>query len=626
MKTIYQHDNDLLNLEFPAIRDILLLLVNFNMLIIVYHFSIRVKFMHNHQDFFLNPTHPTQKLYEALRSFYVGRLSASDVAQKFGWSTNYFNKLRTQFHQALLSNDPPEFFVKKTSGPTPLKVEESVKERIIALRKNAYSIQDIQAVLQAQGLELSLRQIHNVLTTSGFPRLPKRTRREKQRMQLPHTIQPQKVRPLELNAHSCQQMTTRYGGLFFFLPFITQLNLLSIVQQAQYPATQQLSAHHYILSLLFLKLLDKERLSHIDDVNLDAGAGLFAGLNGLPKSSAISSYSYTTDRQMNRSFLKGLYQSVQAFSPYSGDITLDFTAIPHWGDQSVLERNWNGSRGKALKSVLALVALDPDTGFMPYGNAEISHKSKNDALFQFVDFWRDASSQPLKCLIFDAKFTTYENLSRLNHDGIKFITLRRRGKKLIQHANELLKNRWNTVHLDTLSRKYRNVNVHESQMTLKGYDGTLRQLIVTGHGRQTPAFIITNDFRFTQKTIITKYARRWLVEKSISEQIHFFHLNLLSSSIVMKVDLDLTMTIAAHTLYRLMAKTLSGFEQAESKTIFRRFIDTTADIDIDYPNIHVKVLKKAHYPILFEEDLFQRAHSIPWLNNARLKFSMKNST
>jgi hypothetical protein len=582
--------------------------------------------MHDHQDFFVNPTNPTHKLYEALRAFYVDRLSSPDVAQKFGWSTNYFDKLRTQFHHALLSETPPQFFVEKTSGPTPLKLEETVKHQIIALRKKAYSILDIHAVLQAQGIHLSLRQIHKVLTTHGFPRLPKRTRQEKRRMQLPHTITPPKVTPLDLNACPRRQVTTRYGGLFFFLPFIRKLNLSSILQQAQYPATQQLSSHHHVFSLLFLKLLDKERLYHIDDVNLDAGAGLFAGLNRLPSSSTISSYSYTTDRHMNQRCLTGVYHAIQALYPYSGDITLDFTAIPHWGDHSVLERNWNGSRGRALKSVLALVALDPETGFLPYGNADISHNTKNDAIFQFVDFWKATSPQPLKCLIFDAKFTTYENLSRLNHDGVKFITLRRRGTKIVQQANELPANKWNPVHLDARSRKYQTVKVHEAQMTLKGYDGTLRQVIVTDHGRQQPAFLITNDFRATQKTIVTKYARRTLVEKSINEQIHFFHLNLLSSSIVIKVDLDLTITLVAHTLYRMLAKTLSGFEQAEAKTIFRRFIDTTADIDINYPTIHVKVLKKAHYPILFEEELFQQSHVIPWLNNAKLTFSMKNST
>jgi hypothetical protein len=116
MKTIYQHNGDLLYLEFPAIRDILFLLFNFNILIIVYHFYIRVNSMHDHQDFFLTPANPTQKLYEALRALYVGRLSAPDVAQKFGWSTSYFNKLRTQFHQALLSNDPLNFLWENLQG------------------------------------------------------------------------------------------------------------------------------------------------------------------------------------------------------------------------------------------------------------------------------------------------------------------------------------------------------------------------------------------------------------------------------------------------------------------------------------------------------------------------------
>ncbi len=161
---------------------------------------------------------------------------------------------------------------------------------------------------------------------------------------------------------------------------------------------------------------------------------------------------------------------------------------------------------------------------------------------------------------------------------------------------------------------------------MHGYDGTVRQVIITNHGRQEPAFLITNDFQLTQKLLVTKYARRWLVEQSISEQIHFFHLNLLSSSIVIKVDLDFTMTIVAHTLYRLLANTLPGFEQAASKTIFRHFIETSADIDIDYPKIHIRLLKKAHYPILFEQPLFQQSHTASWLDNATITFSMKNTT
>ena len=43
-----------------------------------------------------------------------------------------------------------------------------------------------------------------------------------------------------------------------------------------------------------------------------------------------------------------------------------------------------------------------------------------------------------------------------------------------------------------------------------------------GHGKIKPALIITNDFELKAEEIIRKYSRRWLIEKSISEQIIFF--------------------------------------------------------------------------------------------------------
>ena len=68
-------------------------------------------------------------------------------------------------------------------------------------------------------------------------------------------------------------------------------------------------------------------------------------------------------------------------------------------------------------------------------------------------------------------------------------------------------------------------------------------MYITGNGRIKPAIIITNDFEIKSEKIVRKYAKRWLVEKVISEQIEFFHLNKVSSSKVIKVDFDLTMSI-----------------------------------------------------------------------------------
>jgi hypothetical protein len=50
------------------------------------------------------------------------------------------------------------------------------------------------------------------------------------------------------------------------------------------------------------------------------------------------------------------------------------------------------------------------------------------------------------------------------------------------------------------------------------------------------------------------------VEKSISELIGFFHLNQVSTSMVIKVDLDLAMSILASNLYRLFAVDFERYE------------------------------------------------------------------
>ena len=60
-----------------------------------------------------------------------------------------------------------------------------------------------------------------------------------------------------------------------------------------------------LLALLSLKLLDKERKSHIDDFSFDEALGLFAGLNVLPKKSFATSYSYRTTREQQLALLQG---------------------------------------------------------------------------------------------------------------------------------------------------------------------------------------------------------------------------------------------------------------------------------------------------------------------------------
>ncbi|MCP4379194.1 MAG: transposase, partial [bacterium] len=170
-----------------------------------------------------------------------------------------------------------------------------------------------------------------------------------------------------------------------------------------------------------------------------------------------------------------------------------------------------------------------------------------------------------KLLIFDSKFTTYQQLNQINlsAENIKFLTLRRRGKKLIERAQALPNDQWQRINLSRTKGKYQRIRVHDGRCRLRHYEGDVRQVILTDHSRKKPTFLITNDFDMQVRDIVHKYARRWLVEQEIAEQIMFFQLNHPASSIVVKVDFDLTLSLLAHNLYRILAQHLPGFEPGQ---------------------------------------------------------------
>jgi hypothetical protein len=95
------------------------------------------------------------------------------------------------------------------------------------------------------------------------------------------------------------------AGVFLFLPLLARLGFDRLVTKARYPGSTMVPAPSALLSLLSLKLLDKERRSHISDFNFDEALGLFAGLNILPKKSFATDYSYRAQRQQQKTLLQG---------------------------------------------------------------------------------------------------------------------------------------------------------------------------------------------------------------------------------------------------------------------------------------------------------------------------------
>ncbi len=107
-----------------------------------------------------------------------------------------------------------------------------------------------------------------------------------------------------------------------------------------------------------------------------------------------------------------------------------------------------------------------------------------------------------------------------------------------------------------------------------------------------------------------KYARRWLVEQEIVEQIAFFNLNHPSSYMVVKVDFDLAISLPSHNLYRLIAKGLSVFENCTVSTLSRKFLKNGATIKIKGDKIAVHIKKKNTPPVRIRSLLDEENYSI----------------
>src|SRR5262245_65146018 len=89
-----------------------------------------------------------------------------------------------------------------------------------------------------------------------------------------------------------RRLRTRVSGIFLFLPLLAHLRFDQLVTQAGYPGSRMVPATSALLSLLTLKLLDKERRSHITDFNFDEALGLFARLTILAKTTLATAYHY----------------------------------------------------------------------------------------------------------------------------------------------------------------------------------------------------------------------------------------------------------------------------------------------------------------------------------------------
>src|ERR1700756_2150189 len=87
----------------------------------------------------------------------------------------------------------------------------------------------------------------------------------------------------------------------------------------------------------------------------------------------------------------------------------------------------------------------------------------------------------------------------------------------------------------------------------------------------------------------------------------------------LKVDFDMALLVIASGLYRLMARRMRGYNDAQARQIFRDLIDMPADVAITDDEITLRFHRRAHLPIVLASGLFNKPVKVPWWSGRALR-------
>ena len=572
------------------------------------------------REYFTRPSQPSQRRYEALRAYFTEDLTVAEAGARAGYTRSAMASLLRDFRAGKLRLFTPP----GRPGPKTAPAKDSARARVIELRREGLSVYEISSRLRAEGTPLNRTGVGQIIAEEGFGRLlrgpapeasssPSTAGRD---TRLPRAAV---IDPAAFPARA----ETSLAGLLLAVPDLLALDLPALVRAAGYPGTSVIPALSWLLSLLALKLTGTRRVSHGDDLLSDPAGALFAGLAVLPKKSALTSYSWRLSHEHQQKFLAALdRQMISAGLATAGEaiFDLDFHAVMHWGQDPVLEKHYVPARSQRARSVLTFFAQDTGTHNLVYANADLTKATQNREAIAFCDHWKAVSGADPKMLIMDQKVTTQAVLGELDARGVKFATLRMRSPSLVRHINGLAGTDYKTITLDRPGPHNR-PRVHEDPaVTLTSYPGTVRQLVVTGLGRDAPTVIITNDDQIRTRALVQQYARRMTIEQRLAEIIQAFCADALSSTVSLNVDLDIVLCVLAQALLAAFRTRLGpGYATATPDTLQRRFLDTPGTITSNGDTITVTLSRRAYSPVLRQSSLPAET-TIPWWHNHRLRF------
>jgi hypothetical protein len=194
-----------------------------------------------------------------------------------------------------------------------------------------------------------------------------------------------------------------------------------------------------------------------------------------------------------------------------------------------------------------------------------------------------------------------------------------RSASLVKYINGLAGKDFTTITLDQPG-PHNKPRVHEDPaVTLTSYPGTVRQLVVTGLGREQPTVIITNNNQITTRALIQQYARRMTIGQRLAEIIRAFCADALCSTVNLNVYLDVVLAVFAQALTAALRARLPGHATVTPDTIQRRFLETPGQIITTPDAVTVRLERRAFSPVLRSADL-PPATPVPWWQGRPIRY------
>ena len=332
-------------------------------------------------NYFKNPASRRQKHYEAIRAIAIDGESIEGAAKRYGYKAGTVYCLLRDARAGKI-----ELFPVVKKGPQQKRTDPDVQDKIIEYRKMKLSTSDIQDRLAEDIIKISSRTVERILKDAGYGKLKRRTNKELG-ITIKNKIIPDRSEHLDFSELEPFNMDCPSAGCFFFIPYILESGIIDIVKECKMPDSSDISSTQACLSMLLLKLMGRKRLSHIGTYDQEPGFGIFAGLNVLPKPTYMNTYSCRCSQSQVMNLQSKVIASLKKRYPdlYSSDyINLDFHSIPHFGDDSEMEKLWCGARGKTMKGANTVFAQDTQSNAILYTRADILRNEEANEVKKFV--------------------------------------------------------------------------------------------------------------------------------------------------------------------------------------------------------------------------------------------------